>query len=70
MTKIFPSQEGLEVKEDVTYECPSCHKTFPSEDVQTEKLPSNFIIVPLSSGSEIPKCPHCGKLAFFGLKEV
>ena len=70
MVKIFPTQEGLEVKEDTIYECIICHKTFPSKDVKYKKMPSSFNVVPLESESEIPQCPLCDSLAFFGFREV
>lgn len=33
-------------------------------------MPKNFTIAGLSAESDIPKCPHCGKLAFFGISEA
>jgi hypothetical protein len=45
-------------------------KIFPTKDVKSQKMPSNFNVVPLSPESEIPQCPHCDAVAFFGFTEV
>jgi len=55
---------------DERYQCRSCKKTFLSEETQTEQLPNNFHVAGLEDGQQLPKCPHCGYIAFFGFTKV
>ena len=58
--------------QEVTYECKDCKKIFNSTELQLEPMPKNMSIstpgVDVENG--IPKCPHCGYLAFFGFEVV
>jgi DNA-directed RNA polymerase subunit RPC12/RpoP len=55
-----------------TYKCSECKKIFQSNELQLEKMLDNMHIstpgVDVENG--IPKCPHCGHLAFFGFEVV
>lgn len=56
-----------------TYECSNgCLGTFQTNQLQFEEIPDNMEIstpgIDVEKG--IPKCPHCGHLAFFGFKII
>ena len=50
--------------------CEKCKKVISGHEVEYQKMSKNFTIAGLSAESEIPKCPHCGNLAFFGMQEA
>ncbi len=54
--------------EQDTCKCSSCKKTFKRDQVKLENMPDNMHIATpgVNVDSGIPKCPHCGYLAFFG----
>ena len=58
--------------QEVTYECEDCKKIFNSSELQLEPMLDNMEICTPGVNIEkgIPKCPHCGRLAFFGFKVV
>jgi len=64
--KIFPKQSDLIVEEDITYNCFNCGKDFPGKDMKSKKIPHNFHVFGLKDESEIPQCPLCDAVAFFG----
>jgi len=68
--KLFPEQSDLDIKDGDSFRCFNCEREFPSEEVQTEKMTKNFHVCGLKDESEIPKCPHCGAVAFFGFNKV
>lgn len=53
-----------------TYECFECKHIFQGNIMECETLPDNMMIAGLAPNVKIPKCPHCGKLAFFGFEVV
>jgi uncharacterized C2H2 Zn-finger protein len=59
----------VEKKEDVLYKCRECGKVFPSKDIKVEKLPENFTVFGLG-GDQVPKCPHCDALHWFGFNQA
>lgn len=70
---LMPKQEVLEDQinddnENKKYQCMECRKTFSPSEIKVEKMPDNFTVS--GAGNNIPKCPHCGYLHFFGFKEV
>lgn len=46
--------------------CFSCHETFKAKETEFADVPSNFIAIGSSHKTTVPKCPHCGAVAFFG----
>ena len=68
--KLFPEQSDLVIEDGVSFRCFKCNQQFSSEKVQTEKMTKNFHVAGLKDESEIPKCPHCGAVAFFGFERV
>jgi len=71
---MFPSTEVLnEQLKDKTsiFQCFNCNKTFRgSEMLFEDSLPDNMHIASLDKDQKIPKCPHCGTLAFFGFQKI
>lgn len=53
-----------------TYECTNCKKQFNTAQMEFEKVPENMSFVLLEDKDEIPKCPYCDHLEFFGFKVV
>lgn len=58
----------------VTYECNGCKKSFQNNILEIEPVPDNMNFEGLNfedtDEKGIPKCPHCGYLAFFGFKVI
>lgn len=70
---LYPESEVLEeqIENQIsTYECFSCHKKFSGKEMLFEEMASNFSVAGLEEKQKLPKCPHCGAVAFFGFKEV
>jgi NAD-dependent SIR2 family protein deacetylase len=53
-----------------TYECRECKKQFNTAQMEFEKVPENMSFSILGDQDEIPKCPQCGILEFFGFKII
>ena len=55
-----------------TYECNDCKKQFQTSELKYEPMAYNMAINTrgVDVEEEIPKCPHCGYLAFFGFKSI
>lgn len=69
----FPEKEILDEQiknQTSTYKCFSCNKNFSGKEMLFEEMPSNFSVADLEDKQTIPKCPHCGAVAFFGFREV
>ena len=70
---LLPKRQTLEDKLEggqKTFKCGECGKEFQSSEMQSEVLPDNFNIAGLGPNQKIPKCPHCGDLAFFGFEVI
>jgi hypothetical protein len=46
--------------------CTNCKKSFSSETVKGTKLKSNVTVVGISPEAQLPNCPHCDYIFFFG----
>jgi DNA-directed RNA polymerase subunit RPC12/RpoP len=68
--KMMPSNDNLLIVKELDYICAECRKVINGHEMQYQKMPNNFTIGGLSAESEIPKCPYCGTLAFFGMQEA
>jgi DNA-directed RNA polymerase subunit RPC12/RpoP len=68
--KMIPSNDNLLIIKELNYVCSKCKKIISGHEVEFQKMPNNFNIGGLSAESEIPKCPYCGNLAFFGMTEA
>lgn len=68
----YQTLQKVDNMQECIYECMKCKNLFNSTELQLEKMPENMHIstpgVDVEDG--IPKCPHCGYLAFFGFKVV
>ena len=58
------------IMSEETYECGDCKATFNTAQMEFEKVPENMSFAILGDKEEIPKCPHCGTLEFFGFKVI
>jgi len=52
-----------------TYECSECRGHFQNTQMEFEEIPDNMSFAMIDD-DEIPKCPHCGHLEFFGFKVI
>jgi NAD-dependent SIR2 family protein deacetylase len=68
--KMMPSNDNLLIVKELNYVCEECKKVITGHEMQYQKMPKSFNVAGLSAESEIPKCPHCGNLAFFGMQEA
>lgn len=68
--KLTPNDDNLLIIKELIYVCAECKKTILGHEMDYQKMPKNFTIAGLSAESDIPKCPHCGKIAFFGMSEA
>lgn len=66
---LIPNDDNLLIINELDYLCSECKKVISSHEMKYQKMPSNFNIAGLSAESDIPKCPYCGTLAFFGMPE-
>ncbi len=51
-------------------QCRGCKQTLSSEEIQFEQMPNNLCIDGIETGEKLPKCPHCGDIAFFGFIDI
>ena len=68
--KMMASNDNLLIVKELNYVCAECKKVITGHEMQYQKMPKNFTIAGLSAESEIPKCPYCRTLAFFGMTEA
>ena len=68
--KMMPSDDNLLIIKEINYVCTECKKVISGHEMEYQKMPKNFNIGGLSAESDIPKCPYCGTLAFFGMREA
>jgi len=66
---MIPNNDDMLIFNELDYICVECKTVMTGHEIGFQKMPSNFNIEGLDSESEIPKCSHCGTLAFFGMKE-
>lgn len=52
------------------YRCFNCKRTFLASEVESKKMTENFHVAGIPDGSELPACPHCKAVAFFGFRET
>jgi len=67
---MIPNNDDLLIIKELDYICSECKKIISGFEVEFQMMPTSLNVTGLESKSEIPKCPHCGTLHFFGLKEV
>ena len=51
------------------FQCFECRKTFSETEVKKVTLPDNFRCAHLPKNAELPQCPHCKAIAFFGFTQ-
>ena len=70
INEMMPNNDDLLIVKNIDYICAECKKIISGYEICYQKMPKDFNIEGLSKESEIPKCPHCGTLAFFGMAEA
>ena len=60
------------MNQEIIYKCDKCKKIFNSDILILEPMLDNMeIFTPgVNVKDGIPKCPHCGNLAFFGFEVI